>query len=79
MDSTIKALQGLYVALGGSSDTVANMNYIPDLINAISTQVETLSLTAELPANPTANGTYTLQAVKNNSGTTKSWAAAVGG
>ena len=75
MDTTIKALQALYVALGGSSSTVADMTIIPDLINAIATQVASLSLTNELPDDPAANGTYLLQAVKSNSGTVKSWAA----
>ena len=75
MDTTIKALQALYVALGGSSSTVADMTIIPDLINAIATQVASLSLTYELPDDPAANGTYLLQAVKSNSGTVKSWAA----
>lgn len=75
MDGTIKALQALYVALGGSSGTVANMNYIPDLINAIATQVGSLSLASELPSDPAANGTYILQAVKSNNGTVKSWAS----
>lgn len=52
MDNTITALQALYVALGGSSSTVANMNYIPDLINAIATQAATVVSAAnatELP------------------------------
>ena len=74
MDNTIKALQTLYVALGGSSATVADMTYIPDLINALATQVATLSLSAELPADPSSNGTYLLQAVKSNTGTALSWA-----
>lgn len=79
MDNTITALKALYVALGGSAETVANIVIIPDMINAIATQVASLSLTSELPADPSANGTYVLQAVKNNSGTTKSWASATQG
>lgn len=39
MDNTITALQNLYVALGGDLDDVANINIIPDMINAIATQV----------------------------------------
>lgn len=39
MDNTITALRNLYVALGGSSGTVANLNIIPDLINAIATLI----------------------------------------
>lgn len=76
MDNTITALKALYVALGGSADDVANMVIIPDLINAIATKAATLSLAAELPAAPSANGTYNLQCVKSNSGATYSWASA---
>lgn len=80
MDNTLDALRNLYVALGGSADDVANLVIIPDLINAIATQaasVTSAATTAELPANPTSNGTYNLQAVKSNSGTAISWAAKV--
>lgn len=38
MDTTVKALQNLYVALGGSADDVADITLIPDMINAIATQ-----------------------------------------
>lgn len=78
MDNTLDALRNLYVALGGTASDVADMVIIPDLINAIATQaatVVTAANTAELPADPTSNGTYNLQAVKSNSGTTLSWAA----
>ena len=76
MGENVLALKALYVALGGSADDVANMSLIADVIQAIATKVATLSLTAELPANPTANGTYNLQAVKSNTGTALSWASA---
>lgn len=49
MDNTLDALRGLHVALGGDADDVANLVIIPDLINAISTQVETVVGTKELP------------------------------
>ena len=49
MDNTLDALRGLYVALGGDADDVANLVIIPDLINAISTQVATVVGTKELP------------------------------
>ena len=49
MDNTLDALRGLYVALGGDADDVANLVIIPDLINAISTQVTTVVATKELP------------------------------
>lgn len=78
MDTTIDALKNLYVALGGSADDVADLVIIPDLINALATVAGAVAATAkttELPTNPTANGTYNLQAVKSNSGTTISWAA----
>lgn len=80
MDNTLDALRNLYVALGGNADDVANLVIIPDLINAIATQAATITeaaTTAELPEDPTANGTYNLQAVKSNSGTALSWAAKV--
>ena len=35
MDNTITALQALYAAFGGTAADVANMNTIPELINAI--------------------------------------------
>ena len=37
--NTVEALKALYVALGGSADTVANMVIIPDVIAAIVTLV----------------------------------------
>ena len=52
MDNTLDALRGLYVALGGDADDVANMVIIPDLINSIATQAATALATAgasELP------------------------------
>ena len=52
MDHTLDALRGLYVALGGDADDVANLVIIPDLINAIATQAATALSTAgasELP------------------------------
>jgi hypothetical protein len=36
MDNTITALQNLYVALGGDAADVANINIIPEMIDAIS-------------------------------------------
>lgn len=80
MDTTVDALKALYVALGGTASNVANITLIPDMINAIATQTETVVSAAnskELPADPSANGTYNLQAVKSNSGTALSWAAKV--
>ena len=52
MDNTLDALRGLYVALGGDADDVANMVIIPDIINAIATQAASALTTAgasELP------------------------------
>ena len=48
MDNTIDALRNLYVALGGDAADVANLNIIPDLINAIATLISS-GTTAELP------------------------------
>ena len=39
--ANVNALKALYVALGGSADTVANMTLICDVINAIATLVGT--------------------------------------
>ena len=49
MDNTLDALRGLFVALGGDADDVANLVTIPDLIKVISTQVATVVGTKELP------------------------------
>ena len=49
MDTTVKALQNLYVAMGGDADDVAEITLIPDMINAIAALV-TSGATAELPA-----------------------------
>ena len=55
MGETVKALKALYVALGGSSDTVANLSLIPDVINAIATLMGTTG--GQLPAvSATDNG-----------------------
>ena len=40
MDTTVNALQNLYVAIGGDIDDVSNLVTIPDMINAIAEQVE---------------------------------------
>lgn len=53
MDNNITALQALYVALGGDADDVANVNTIPDMINAIATVVPASS--ALLPTVTAAN------------------------
>lgn len=39
MDTTVMALQNLYVALGGTAADVADLVTIPDMINAIAAQV----------------------------------------
>ena len=49
MDNTLDALRNLYAALGGESGDVENLQTIPDIINAISTQVSTVVGTIELP------------------------------
>lgn len=46
MDSNVVALQGLYIALGGDADDVAEVNTIPDMINAIAS----IATGATLPA-----------------------------
>ena len=76
MNQTLDALKALYVALGGSADDVEGLTLIPEMINAIATQaaaVATAASTKELPTNPTANGTYSLQCTKSSSGAVLSW------
>lgn len=68
MDNTITALRNLYVALGGSSGTVANLNIIPDLINAIATLIS--SKGGMLPAVSADNNGEVLTVVSG------AWAAA---
>lgn len=48
MDSTVKALKNLYVALGGDVDDVANVSRIPDMIEAVATVAEAATA-KELP------------------------------
>lgn len=48
MDSTVKALKNLYVALGGDADDVANVSRIPDMIEAVAAVAEAAT-TKELP------------------------------
>lgn len=64
MDNTLDALRGLYVALGGDADDVANLVIIPDLINAISTQVATVVGTKELPEVDTEDNGKVLKVVE---------------
>ena len=47
--NTITALKALYVACGGSVATVANLDKIPDLINALADAITAGSMN-ELPA-----------------------------
>ena len=68
MDNTITALKALYVALGGSADTVASLTLIPDMINAIATLVGTTGGT--LPAVTADNNGQVLTVVSGK------WAAA---
>lgn len=53
MDTTIIALQNLYVALGGTAADVADITIIPDMINAIATQAATVVAAANAKELPT--------------------------
>lgn len=48
MKQTVDALKVLYVALGGNADDVAEINLIPDMIEAIATVAATATA-PELP------------------------------
>ena len=48
MTNTVEALKAIYVALGGSADTVANMVIIPEVLGAIATLV-TAGIPGTLP------------------------------
>lgn len=62
MDNTITALKALYVALGGSADSVASISLIPDMINAIATHIASGGA-AELPAVTSTNNGQVLTVV----------------
>ena len=47
MDLTVDALKNLYVAFGGSAEDVANIDLIPDMINAIATVVGSSKKTSD--------------------------------
>lgn len=49
MDTTVVALQNLYVALGGTATDVADITLIPDMINAIATVCSGRSGGSDLP------------------------------
>ncbi len=49
MDNTITALQTLYASLGGTAADVAELNTIPEMINAIAAYIAAGGA-AELPA-----------------------------
>lgn len=48
MTQTVDALKALYVALGGNAEDVADVNLIPDMIEAIATVAATATA-PELP------------------------------
>lgn len=69
MDTTVKALQNLYTALGGTAADVENISTIPDMVNAIATHVASGGA-AELPAVKAADNGKVLTVVSG------AWAAA---
>ena len=69
MDNNVTALKALYVALGGSLTTVADVSTIADMINAIATVVPSGS-GSSLPEVTGANNGQVLTVVEGE------WAAA---
>ena len=57
MDTTVQALQALYVKKGGSLDDVSDVTTIPDMINAISALTGTAG---SIKAIDDGDGTVTL-------------------
>ncbi len=57
MNNTIDALKALYVALGGSAGTVANITIIPEMISAIATQAATVVSAANAKELPSVSST----------------------
>ena len=54
MNTTVDSLKALYVALGGTAATVADVSTIPDMIDAITTVIPT-AIAAELPKVTSSN------------------------
>lgn len=69
MDTTVVALQNLYVAKGGTLSDVQNLNTIPDMINAIATLI-TSQATAAASGSGSENtsGNENAQSNDNNEG-----------
>ncbi len=57
MNNTIDALKALYVSLGGSAGTVANITIIPEMISAIATQAATVVSAANAKELPSVSST----------------------
>lgn len=60
MDTTVDALKGMYVALGGSADDVVNITLIPDMIIALTPLVASAM---ELPKVSSSNNGQVLTVV----------------
>lgn len=71
MGANVDALKALYVALGGESDTVADLTQIAEVINAIATLVAATG--GSLPAVTADNNGNILKVVDG------AWAAASAG
>ena len=69
MDNTITALMNVFTALGGDATDVANINTIPDMLNAIAAHIASGGA-AELPAVSATNNGQVLTVVSGE------WAAA---
>lgn len=71
MDTTVVALQNLYVAKGGTLSDVQNLNTIPDMINAIATLITsqaTAAASASGSGSENTSGNENAQSNDNNEG-----------
>ena len=76
-DTIQDALKALYYSFGGNAENVRDTDDITAILMAISALAvgDKLAAAVELPAAPTADGTYSLQVVIDDGAATYSWEA----